>query len=259
MLFRSLESYTRQSRAVFYSVLDLKNLRDLPFNQTGLLYRYRETEDYSPWKDYVLRGVNDISPDNYLGSAIAAEYFFHRGELERHKGRIERAARYYQKAATTAPRLEWVAMEGAKSLSVAKREDLALPLYENVLKINPAAVNYYLMGVANILAEKPLEAIPYLQEATFLSPQEPGYAFSLGMALQRSGQNNKAAQIFFQITQSQPTFLPARFNLAETYEKINPSQAYSYWQEYLKRAQSIPAEAAGVAYATERIAFLGRQ
>ncbi len=254
-----IDGFTKRGRAVFYSLNDSRNLGGRSFKPTGLLYRYRTNNLTSPWPGYVKRGLGEIGTDNYLGSAIASEYLFHKGEAFRELGDIELAASCYEKAAAVGERLEWVGQEAVRPLLAAKREDLAIPIYQKIVGRNPTAGNNYLLGSAFILANRPGEAIPFLSKALSLDADRIEYSFSLGLALQRNKQAGEAAKVFHRLKQSSPNFLPARFQLAATYEQINPAQAASYWREYLKSARNVPGEADRVVQAKRRLQALDRR
>lgn len=109
------------------------------------------------------------------------------------------------------------------------------------------------------------EAWELLQKAVLLNPDSADAYNLIGVYHKDRGDYFKAVSAFQRSIELSrkaapvtPRLYEAMFNLADTYEKIDPRSAIRAWADYIRAAESLPSEEAWVSEARSRIAGLSQ-
>jgi tetratricopeptide (TPR) repeat protein len=146
----------------------------------------------------------------------SAEYVLKVGELYRLKGDINSAIENYKKAAALAPNQAAPQMRIALMYETVGRRSEAKPIYEQVLRMDPANV-VALNNLAFAKAEDGSDldqALAYAQRAKQHVPNDPNIADTLGWVYIKKNLSDDAVRIFEELVTKNPSNATYHYHLA---------------------------------------------
>ena len=143
------------------------------------------------------------------------------------------------------------------------KTDIAIDAYGQVIHLGlkdsaRLAEAHHRLGLALRNKGRLSEAQAELELALSIRPHAPGVLNSLGTVFARLGKSTQAVESFERAIALKPNYARARYNLAETYEAINPKRAMEEYETYLALVEDIPEESIRAALARDRIQKLQR-
>ncbi|MGH7256400.1 MAG: tetratricopeptide repeat protein, partial [Nitrospirales bacterium] len=97
-----------------------------------------------------------------------------------------------------------------------------------------------------------------MEQALALRPNVPEVLNNLGTVYAKLGDRKRAIAAFEQAVTLRPNYYLARYNLAESYEPLDPTRAVMEYETYLALVEGIPEEEGRAEAARERLKALKR-
>ncbi len=123
----------------------------------------------------------------------AVEAYVHRAELERQGNRHQASVEWWKKALELAPRDPKLRTELAVSYFLARNYVAARPVVEELLELSPESGQLnYLEGEILLYLQRPEEAIPFLERAVAIQPDDLYARAALARGLLQAGRDADA-------------------------------------------------------------------
>jgi tetratricopeptide (TPR) repeat protein len=140
----------------------------------------------------------------------------------------------------------------------ARDDTLAADAYNKAITIGFTdklwqAEAHHKLGLALERSGKIEAAIAALQKALAIRPNTAELLNSLGSVYAKSGDQAQAVKAFERAVTLRPNYPMARFNLAESYERVNARRAIAEYETYLALVEGSDEDPSRIAKAMERV------
>ena len=180
------------------------------------------------------------------------------GTLLEKKGDYAGAEQFYRRSLTGHPTAETLQALG-RLLSNTGRLAEAEEVFRKAIGLKPYwSPAYEDLAVVLLRKGERDAALSLVQQALRINPGSAAAYNLLGTCYKEAGDAGKAIQAFQRAIAAAPDLLEARYNLADSYEQIDPAMAVRAWQEYVQAAETLDSERPWVAHARGRIEALSR-
>ena len=112
---------------------------------------------------------------------------------------------------------------------------------------------HHRLGLALRDQGQPADAQRELEQALSLRPNAPAIINNLGRVLAEQQQPSRAVELFERAIVLRPNYAEARFNLAQSLERIDTRRAIEEYETYIALVEGIPREAKRIDFVKERV------
>jgi tetratricopeptide (TPR) repeat protein len=177
-----------------------------------------------------------------LSRATPGEPDFKKGNAWFAEGKLEEAARAYQRAIEKEPQDPIYYYNLGIVYTRLQRYKEAITVFRQMLELQPQSYSAHKnLGELYGLLQDYRQALPYFQEAVELSPEDPEAFYNLGVCLLNTGAIRKAEQAFVKVTELQPDYPLAHYRLGMVYVNQNKKdEAILHLEKFLELAPDDP-------------------
>jgi tetratricopeptide (TPR) repeat protein len=176
-----------------------------------------------------IRKIVAMTPDPFVAKRLVAEIYFDAGMWAEGAGELEGALRLQGR--------DWAVMEdlGTAYLKMGdlRRLKMLAKKYEYIPNTEPRSTKeLILLGNLHLSLVRLDDALGYFRQAVMIEPENNYYLYKVGVALQNSGETEKAVDAYSHSLMIDPKFADAHYRHGECLEVLGDAmQALAYYRQ----------------------------